>query len=111
MTICIPCEKTIHPAHTKLNIAQGTIVYNEYVKLELDQKHHLYTSMLLPKAVIYKNSFLHSYKKTINPIFTKTNRVRPKVICIIHTKFELNRMHHLDAIVFARTDTYIYTSP
>ena len=55
---------------------------------------------------MYKNSFLCSCKKTINPLFTKTNRVRPTVTC--NTKFELDRMHHLDPIVFTHMHTHAF---
>ena len=56
---------------------------------------------------MYKNSFLYSCKKTIQPIFTKIIRVRPTVTYNIHTKFELNLMHRLDTIVFI----HIHTDP
>ena len=58
---------------------------------------------------MYKNSFLYSCKKTIHPIFTKINRVHPTVTCNILTKFELNRMHRLDAIVFTHIHTHTHT--
>ena len=40
-----------------------------------------------------------------HPIFKKINRVYLTVTCNIHTKFELNRKHNLDAIVFTDTHT------
>ena len=58
---------------------------------------------------MYKNSFLYSCKKTIHPIFTKINRVRPTVRGNKLTKFELNLMYRLDAIVFTHIHTHIYT--
>ena len=57
---------------------------------------------------MYKNSFLYSCKKTIHPILTKINRVRSTANCNMHTKFELNRMHSLDAIVFTHIHTHAH---
>ena len=48
-------------------------------------------------------------KKTIHAIFTKINRVRPTVKCNVHTKFELKRIHRLDAIVFTHKHAHIHT--
>ena len=39
----------------------------------------------------------------------KINWVRPTVTCNVHTKFELNRMHRLDAIMFTHIHTHTYT--
>ena len=58
---------------------------------------------------MYKNSFLYSCEKSIHPIFTKINRVPPTVTCNIHIKFELNRMYHLNAIVFTHIRTHTRT--
>ena len=44
----------------------------------------------------------------IHPVFTKINNVRPTMIYIIYTKFELSRMHRLDAIVFTHIHTRIH---
>ena len=64
---------------------------------------------MIPSAVTYENSFLYTYEKTILPIFTKINNVRPTVTCNMHTKFELNRMHLLDAIMFTLIHIYTHT--
>ena len=63
---------------------------------------------------MYNDSFLYPCKKkTIHPIITKINRVRPTITYNINTKFEVNRMYCLDVIVFThiRThmDTYTHT--
>ena len=58
---------------------------------------------------MYKNSFLHSCKKTMHPIFTKINRVCLTTTWNIPTKFELNRMYRLDAIVVTHIHTHIHT--
>ena len=42
-------------------------------------------------------------------MFTKINRLRPMVTYIIQTKFKLNRMHYLDAIVFTHIHTNTHT--
>ena len=55
--------------------------------------------------------FCFPLKKFIHSIFTKINRIRPTVSCNIHTKFGLNRMHRLEAIVFTHIHTCIHTSP
>ena len=57
---------------------------------------------------MYKYYFLYSCKKTVHPIFTKINRVRPTVTCNIRTKFEFNRIR-LDTIVFTHMHTYVHT--
>ena len=46
----------------------------------------------------------------MHPTFTKINRVRATVTCNVHTRFEFNRMHHLDTIVFTHIyiDTHIH---
>ena len=69
------------PAQTQINIVQGMVMYahkihtyNTHTKFELNKKHRLETSMFLmisPKAVIYKNSFSYSSKKTVYSKFTK----------------------------------------
>ena len=45
----------------------------------------------------------------MHPIFTKINRVRSMATYNTNTKFELNRMHRLDAIVFNHSDTHTHT--
>ena len=39
--------------------------------------------------------------------FTKIYWVHPKITCNIHTMFELNRMHRLDALIYS----HIYSHP
>ena len=55
------------------------------------------------------NSFLYSCKKMIKPAFTKNNTVHSTVTCNIHAKFELSRMHCLDAVMFILIHPYTRT--
>ena len=54
-------------------------------------------------------SFYSCKKKPMHSIFTKINRIRPTATCNIHTKYELNWIRRLDAIVFTHTHTYTHT--
>ena len=63
----------------------------------------------MPQINFVKILFCAPIKKTIHPIFTKINRVRPTVTSNIHTKFEVNRMHRLDTIMFTHIHTHIHT--
>ena len=57
-----------------------------------------------------KNSFFVLQQKTVNPKLTKIDTVGRDVMHNIHTKFELNQMHCLDAVVSTLIHTCIYAS-
>ena len=38
-----PVKKTIPPPLTKIHIVQATVIYNDYIKFELNQNHCLET--------------------------------------------------------------------
>ena len=73
-------------------------------KFELNRKHRLDTSILL---IIWLCRLCNVYffctpVKSINIKFTKIDEICGTLSYNIHTKFELNRMHHLDATVCTR---------
>ena len=96
-----------HQNHT----VSMTVAHNNHTKFKLNRMHHYDTRTLLrtlfgsigPGVRI----LFYTSVKTISPTFIKINRVHPTVTCNIHIRFELNRMHRLDAIVF--THMYICT--
>ena len=73
--------------------------------------HHLDTRTLLkklsPEVIMHRNFVCTLEKKSMCSTFTKMNWVCLAVTYNIHTKFELISMHHLVAIVFTHTHTYI----
>ena len=111
---CAPVKKNINPLFTKIKTIGRRVTFNVHAKFQLNRMYRLDTRTLLknltPLVVMYKNSFLYFYKKNyLSDIFTMISRVQPTATCNIHTKFQLNRMHHLDAIVF--THIYTHTHP
>ena len=46
VTFCVSCKNTMLPAQTKFNIVRGTVIYNEYIKCEINRKCHLDTRIL-----------------------------------------------------------------
>ena len=47
-------------------------------------------------------------EKTIYLELTKIIRIRPTVSCNIHTKFELNPIHFLEAVLFTHIQTHTH---
>ena len=94
----------MHPTFTKIIRVHPTVSYNMHTKFELNQMHHLDARILLTicfhRLWCIKFFFWTLVKKTLNPTFTKINTIPPTVTYNIHTEFELNRMHRLDATMF-----------
>ena len=71
------------------------VTYNTQTKFELNKMHHIDNHTLIEMSIMYKNYFFDSCEKTIHDTLTKMNRIHLKETNHAHTKFELNRLHHL----------------
>ena len=50
----------MHPAHTKINIVQGTVIYNAHIKFELNRKHRLDSSAFYQRVEFYNKLKLNT---------------------------------------------------
>ena len=59
--LCILRKKTVHPAHTKINIVRGTVIHNPQIKFELNRMHR-------SDAIVFTHTPTHTQQKVSGSI-------------------------------------------